>query len=252
MKALCPHLKIVSVTLFVVTLICADVSYSQRRRNGPPKAESRAAVSGRRGGQAGRRKEVVGSDRCVQTCDSSRSELRARARRSWPRIPERRQSGTGAHGLQRAGPPGAKRRARRNSISVTTTISWAVTAKHSRRSSKPRNWIQRSPKHFMKSVTPICAAKITTSRIGFFRSAIRLKPDYAEAYLGLGQVYAKQGKTELANEQLRKLNRSIRNWRESWRRRCKRAGDQHCDCFSQPAPTCNNSDTAHSNSASDG
>jgi tetratricopeptide (TPR) repeat protein len=41
---------------------------------------------------------------------------------------------------------------------------------------------------------------------GFFRSAIRLKADYAEAYLGLGQVYAKQGKTELASEQLRKLN----------------------------------------------
>lgn len=42
--------------------------------------------------------------------------------------------------------------------------------------------------------------------IGFFRSAIRLKADYAEAYLGLGQVFAKQGKSELANEQLRKLN----------------------------------------------
>lgn len=42
--------------------------------------------------------------------------------------------------------------------------------------------------------------------LGFFRSAIRLKPDYGEAYLGLGQVYAKQGKTELANEQLRKLS----------------------------------------------
>lgn len=42
--------------------------------------------------------------------------------------------------------------------------------------------------------------------IGFFRSAIRLKADYAEAYLGLGQVFVKQGKSELANEQLRKLN----------------------------------------------
>ena len=41
--------------------------------------------------------------------------------------------------------------------------------------------------------------------IGFFRSAIRLKPGLADAYYGLGQVYAKQGKTELANEQLRKL-----------------------------------------------
>jgi len=42
--------------------------------------------------------------------------------------------------------------------------------------------------------------------ISFLKSAIRLKPDYAEAYYGLGQAYAKMGKTELANEQLKKLN----------------------------------------------
>jgi tetratricopeptide (TPR) repeat protein len=40
----------------------------------------------------------------------------------------------------------------------------------------------------------------------YLRSAVRLKPDYAEAIYGLGQVYARQGKTDLANEQLRKLN----------------------------------------------
>src|SRR5713101_2192359 len=42
--------------------------------------------------------------------------------------------------------------------------------------------------------------------ISFLRSAIRLKPDYAEAYYGLGQAYGKMGKSELANEQLKKLN----------------------------------------------
>ena len=42
--------------------------------------------------------------------------------------------------------------------------------------------------------------------VGFFRSAIRLKPDYGDAHYRLGQVYAKQGKSEMANEQLRKLN----------------------------------------------
>ena len=42
--------------------------------------------------------------------------------------------------------------------------------------------------------------------ISFLKSAIRLKPDYGEAYYGLGQAYAKMGKTELANEQLKKLN----------------------------------------------
>lgn len=42
--------------------------------------------------------------------------------------------------------------------------------------------------------------------IGFFKSAVRLKPDYGDAYYGLGQAYAKQGKADLANEQLRKLN----------------------------------------------
>ena len=42
--------------------------------------------------------------------------------------------------------------------------------------------------------------------IGYLRSAIRLKPDYGEAYYGLGQAYAKLGKTDLANEQLKKLN----------------------------------------------
>src|SRR5882672_6828526 len=42
--------------------------------------------------------------------------------------------------------------------------------------------------------------------LSFLKSAIRLKPDYGEAYYGLGQAYAKMGKTELANEQLKKLN----------------------------------------------
>src|SRR5437868_908652 len=42
--------------------------------------------------------------------------------------------------------------------------------------------------------------------IGYLRSAIRLKSDYGEAYYGLGQAYAKLGKTDLAHEQLRKLN----------------------------------------------
>jgi tetratricopeptide (TPR) repeat protein len=41
--------------------------------------------------------------------------------------------------------------------------------------------------------------------ISFFKSAIRLKPVYADAYYGLGQVYARLGKTDLAQEQLRKL-----------------------------------------------
>jgi len=42
--------------------------------------------------------------------------------------------------------------------------------------------------------------------ISFLKSAIRLKPDYAEAYYGLGQAYGKMRKSELANEQLKKLN----------------------------------------------
>jgi tetratricopeptide (TPR) repeat protein len=42
--------------------------------------------------------------------------------------------------------------------------------------------------------------------LSFLKSAIRLKPDYGEAYYGLGQAYANMGKTELANEQLKKLN----------------------------------------------
>ncbi|HSP62147.1 MAG TPA: tetratricopeptide repeat protein [Pyrinomonadaceae bacterium] len=42
--------------------------------------------------------------------------------------------------------------------------------------------------------------------LSFLKSAIRLKPDYAEAHYGLGQAYARMGKTDLANEQLKKLN----------------------------------------------
>src|SRR5439155_8779478 len=38
------------------------------------------------------------------------------------------------------------------------------------------------------------------------KRAIRLKPDYAEAYYGLGQAYVRLGKPDLANEQLKRLN----------------------------------------------
>src|SRR5258707_9229033 len=42
--------------------------------------------------------------------------------------------------------------------------------------------------------------------ISYFKSATRIKPDYGEAYYALGQAYAKLGKSDLANEQLKKLN----------------------------------------------
>jgi tetratricopeptide (TPR) repeat protein len=42
--------------------------------------------------------------------------------------------------------------------------------------------------------------------ISFLKSAVRIKPDYGEAYYGLGQAYARLGKSDLANEQLKKLN----------------------------------------------
>jgi tetratricopeptide (TPR) repeat protein/uncharacterized caspase-like protein len=42
--------------------------------------------------------------------------------------------------------------------------------------------------------------------ISFLKSAIRIKPDYGDAYFGLGQAFARLGKTDLANEQVKKLN----------------------------------------------
>ncbi len=42
--------------------------------------------------------------------------------------------------------------------------------------------------------------------ISYLKSAIRIKSDYSEAYYGLGQAYARMGKTDLANEQVKKLN----------------------------------------------
>jgi len=42
--------------------------------------------------------------------------------------------------------------------------------------------------------------------ISFLKSAIRIKPDYGEAHYGLGQAYARLGKSDLAHEQLKKLN----------------------------------------------
>ena len=42
--------------------------------------------------------------------------------------------------------------------------------------------------------------------ISYFKSATRIKPDYGEAFYALGQAYAKLGKTDLVNEQLKKLN----------------------------------------------
>src|SRR5499427_953315 len=42
--------------------------------------------------------------------------------------------------------------------------------------------------------------------IGYYRSAIKNKPDYADAFYGLGEAFARLGKTDLANEQVKKLN----------------------------------------------
>jgi tetratricopeptide (TPR) repeat protein len=40
----------------------------------------------------------------------------------------------------------------------------------------------------------------------FYRSAIKNKPDYADAYYGMGEAYARLGKADLATEQVKKLN----------------------------------------------
>jgi tetratricopeptide (TPR) repeat protein len=42
--------------------------------------------------------------------------------------------------------------------------------------------------------------------LSYLKSAIRIKPDYGDAYYGLGQAYGRLGKSDLANEQVKKLN----------------------------------------------
>ena len=204
MKTAFPFRKSISIVLFL-TFISAGIGYAQKRRNGQPRSQSRAAV-------------------LVDEADKLADE------RKWPEATDAYKlairvdpnyapaHGGLGHAYLNAGNPEQALIAFKEQVRLAPNSAEAqfdlgyyynFMGRHGEAFGPLVKASQLDPT-FAEAFYEIGYAyqrgEDYTKSIGFFRSAIRLKPDYAEAYLGLGQVYAKQGKSELANEQLRKLN----------------------------------------------
>ena len=205
MKTAFPFLRSTTVLLFVVALFMSNNLYAQRRGKSPRKAESRAAV-------------------LVDEADKLADE------RKWPEATDAYKlairvdpnyapayGGLG-HAYLNGGNPEQALTAFKEQVRLAPNDAEAqfdlgyyynFMGRHGEAFAPLVKATQLDPT-FAEAFYEIGFAYLRgedyNKSIGFFRSAIRLKPEYAEAYLGLGQVYAKQGKTELANEQLRKLN----------------------------------------------
>jgi tetratricopeptide (TPR) repeat protein len=205
MKATYPFLKNITLVLFVFALLTANNLYGQRRGKSPRKAESRAAVL------VDEADKLADDRKWSEATDAYKLAIRVDP------IYAPAHGGLG-HAYLNAGNPEQALIAFKEQVRLAPNDAEAqfdlgyyynFMGRHGEAFAPLVRATQLDPT-FAEAFYEIGYAYLRgedfNKSMGFFRSAIRLKPDYAEAFYGLGQVYAKQGKTELANEQLRKLN----------------------------------------------
>jgi tetratricopeptide (TPR) repeat protein len=205
MKSTCPLSKSFCILLFVSILLATDFSFSQKRGKAPRRSESRAAVL------VDEADKLADERKWSEATDAYKLAIRVDPNYAPAH------GGLG-HAYLNAGNPeqalvAFKEQARLapNEAEAQFDLGYYYNfmGRHGEAFAPLVKASQLDPT-FAEAFYEIGFAYLRgedfNKSIGFFRSAIRLKPDYAEAHLGLGQVYAKQGKAELANEQLRKLN----------------------------------------------
>ncbi|MGQ0763046.1 MAG: caspase family protein [Acidobacteriota bacterium] len=205
MKTARPYPKSILIILFVFTVINTGVLYAQRRGNAQPRSQSRAAVL------VDEADKLADEKKWSEATDAYKLAIRVD-----PNYPPAH-GGLG-HAYLNAGNPEQALAAFKEQVRLAPGDAQAqfdlgyyynFMGRHGEAFAPLVKATQLDPT-FVEAFYEIGYAYLRgedyNKSIGFFRSAIRLNADYAEAYLGLGQVYAKQGKSELANEQLRKLN----------------------------------------------
>lgn len=205
MKSLCPLSKSSCILLIVLILLAADFGFSQKRGKAPRRSESRAAVL------VDEADKLIDDRKWSEATDAYKLAIRVDPNYAPAH------GGLG-HAYLNAGNPEQALTAFKEQVRLAPNDAEAqfdlgyyynFMGRHGEAFAPLVKATQLDPT-FAEAFYGIGYAYLRgedfNKSIGFLRSAIRLKPDYAEAHLGLGQVYAKQGKTELANEQLRKLN----------------------------------------------
>lgn len=205
MKTAFPFRRTILVVLFVFTVISAGFVYAQKRRNVQPRGQSRAAVL------VDEADKLADDRKWSEATDAYKLAIRVDPNYAPAH------GGLG-HAYLNAGNPEQALIAFKEQVRLAPNDAEAqfdlgyyynFMGRHGEAFAPLVKASQLNPT-FAEAFYEIGYAYLRgedfNKSIGFFRSAIRLKPDYAEAHLGLGQVYAKQGKAELANEQLRKLN----------------------------------------------
>lgn len=205
MKLASPYLKSIAIILFVVALVGVDVSYGQRRAKSRPKAESRAA------GLVDEADKLADERKWPEAIDAYKLAIRL--------DPNYAPAHAGlGDAYFNSGNSELALAAYKDQVRVAPNDAQAhfdlgyfynAMGRHGEAFAPLVRATNLDP-NFAEAFYGIGYAYLRGEEfeksVSYLKSAIRLKPDYAEAYYGLGQVYAKQGKTELANEQLRKLN----------------------------------------------
>jgi tetratricopeptide (TPR) repeat protein len=205
MKAACPYLKPISLILFLLTVICADVSYGQSRSKARPKTESRAA------GLVDEADKLADDRKWPEAIDVYKLAIRLDPNYA----PAHGGLGdayfNSGNSEQALAAYKEQARLAPNDAQAQFDLGYFYNAmgRHGEAFAPLVKATSLDP-NFAEAYYGIGYAYLRGEEfeksVSFLKSAIRLKPDYAEAYYGLGQVYAKQGKTDLANEQLKKLN----------------------------------------------
>jgi tetratricopeptide (TPR) repeat protein len=205
MKPACPVLRFLSLVLFVFALVNIDISFAQKRSKPARRSESRAAVL------VDEANKLADDRKWSEATDAYKLAIRVD-----PNYPPAH-GGLG-HAYLNAGKPEQALAAFKEQVRLAPNDADAqfdlgyyynFMGRHGEAFAPLVKATQLDPtfaEAFYEIGYAYSRGDDYSKSIGFFRSAIRLKPDYAEALLGLGQVYAKQGKADLANEQLRKLN----------------------------------------------
>ena len=205
MKVASPYLKSVSIILFALTLISADILYGQRRGKSRPKAESRAA------GLVEEADKLADERKWPEAIDAYKLAIRLDPNYA----PAHRGLGdayfdSGNSELALAAYKDQVRSAPNDAQAhFDLGFFYNKMGRHGEAFAplvRATNLDPTFAEAFYEIGYAYLRGEEFEKSISYLKSAVRLKPDYAEAHYGLGQVYAKQGKTDLANEQLRKLN----------------------------------------------
>lgn len=204
MKFSPPFFRLATVLVFILALVCADMTFAQRRAKAPRRAESRAAVI------VEEADKLVDDKKWPEAIDAYKLAIRLDAHYAPAH------SGLGGVYMNMGNWKDAlaayneQVRVAPNDAQAQYDLGFFYNAmgRHGDAFAPLVKAVSLDPSlaeaHYEIGYAYVRIDDFEKS-LTYLRNALRLRPDYADAYYSLGLAYARLGKPDLATEQVKKL-----------------------------------------------